>query len=575
MRTVRKPLFLLAVAAVVATPTASPATRSDADVEARIGALFNEFDGAAPGCAVGVYRAGEVVFSKGYGLADLEAKAPITSRTVFDVASLSKQFTAFAVALLAHEGRLSLDSEVQTYVPELPRLGHPVTVRHLVHHTSGLREYGALMELAGWRLDEPLSKSDVMALLKRQQGLNFTPGERHEYNNTNYLLMALIVERVSGEPFKDYVADKIFRPLGMASTQVRYPDDPIPPRAVNYTGKSDGSFIPNRVWDRAYAAGVANVHTSIEDLAKWDRNFFRPVVGDAALIKEVYSPGVLNSGEATAYAYGLDVGTHRGKRAISHGGIGGGSFHLLRLPEERLSVATLCNRYSLGAGAPDPWTMSRKVADIFLAPPPTPGTPEDRSSPVAAVPVSAADLAKFVGSYWRSSGPPLSIRLDNGQLVEVYNGKADPIFPVGSGKFRSAEGTATYTFSGPGYGTLTYHEIPTGFTAVGERRPQWSPAPKELQNAVGRYCNSEVPVCWTLLLAGDKLLLRRPAFRDAVLHPAYSGTFWLVDADDVGTRFTRIVLNRPTEPTARSFAVYRGRVSGVVFDRTPSARASR
>lgn len=330
-------------------------------------ALFKDFDGATPGCAVGVYRGGEIIFSKGYGLADVQAGVPITGRTVFDVASLSKQFTAFAIALLAQEGRVSLDAEVRTYVPELPWLGHPITVRHLIHHISGLREYSALLELGGWRIDDPLSKSEVLALLKRQRGLNFKPGERHEYNSTNYLLMAMIVERVSGLSFQQFTEQRIFRPLGMTSTLVRYPGDPVPSRAVNYTGKADGNFAPNGVWDRAYGAGVVNVHTSIEDLAKWDRNFFHPLVGDPALIRTLYSPTTLNSGQRTAYAYGLDLGTHRGMRAISHGGMGGGTFHLLRLPEQKLSVAALCNRYSLGVGAPDTWTLARDVADTFLA----------------------------------------------------------------------------------------------------------------------------------------------------------------------------------------------------------------
>jgi CubicO group peptidase (beta-lactamase class C family) len=493
---------------------------------------------------------------------------------VFDVASLSKQFTAFAVAQLAHEGRLSLDEEVQKYVPELPRLHHQITIRHLVHHTSGLREYGALMELAGWRLDEQLSKSEVLDLLGRQRGLNFAPGERHEYNNTNYLLMALIVERISAQAFQDHAAQKIFRPLGMTNTFVRYPTDAVPQRAINYTGRRSGGYTPNRVWDRAYGAGVANVHTSIEDLAKWDRNFFHPLVGDEALIRTVYSPARLNSGKMTAYAYGLDLGTHRGMPTVSHGGIGGGSFHFLRLPQQRLSVATLCNRYSFGAGAPDTWTLSRQVADLYLDSTAIEGTSETDSSPAPAVQLSVAELARYAGHYWQASGPPINIRLENGRLVEVLNGKADPIVPLGSGRFRNPEGTATYSFSGPNEGTLTYHEIPTGYTAVGERRPQWSPSPAELRGAEARYCNAEVPVCWSLRLSGDSLVLQRPKFPDVSLTPAYPGTFSVVDTDEIGTRSMRLTFRGSARAPVRSFSVSRGRVSGVLFERTtaPPAR---
>jgi hypothetical protein len=387
-------------------------------------------------------------------------------------------------------------------------------------------------------------------------------------------MMALIVERVSGQSFQQFAKQRIFRPLGMASTQVRYPADPIPTRATNYTGKADGSFAPNRVWDRAYGAGVVNVHTSIEDLAKWDRNFFHPTVGDEALIKTLYSPTALNSGKLTTYGYGLDIGTHRRMRAISHGGMGGGSFHLLRLPEQGLSVATLCNRYSLGAGAADTWTLSREVADIFLAPEGAAGAPGVVSSPPEWA-ASRDELARYVGRYWQTSGPPLTIKLEKDQLVVVDGGSTNPLIPIGSGKFRSPDGVETYTFSGPEGRTLTYHEIPTNSTTVSERRPQWSPSGAELQRTVGRFCNSEVPVCWSLQLVGDRLMLRRPNFPDAILTPVYPGTFFHLDKDDLGTRSMRIVLQHSGQTLVRSFSVIRGRVSGVLFERTATLENSR
>jgi len=219
----------------------------------------------------------------------------------------------------------------------------------------------------------------------------------------------------------------------MARTDVRDdPTGPIPTRAVNYTLKSDGSYAASRVWDRAYAGGVSNVHTSIEDLTKWDRNFFSPTVGNEALIRTVYSPGRLNSGKSTAYAYGLAPATHRGMLTISHSGVGGGSFFLLRMPEQRLSVATLCNRYGVGPGAPDIWNLSHAVADIFLnnAAKPDPSKTAVALAPAIAVPDS--ELAKHVGSYWHIDGPPISIKLEKGQLVQMYEGKPYPMVPLGS-----------------------------------------------------------------------------------------------------------------------------------------------
>jgi hypothetical protein len=255
--------------------------------------------------------------------------------------------------------------------------------------------------------------------------------------------------------------------------------------------------------------------------------------------------------------------------------MGGGSFHLLRLPDDRLSVAILCNRYSLGARAPDTWAMSRKVADVFLSAEPSATAPEVGSSVLPEVPVTTAELSKYEGRYWKESGSPLRIELQNGKLVEVYDGRAYPMLPVGSGKFRNPEGTTSYSFSGPEARTLTYHEVPTDFTETVERRPEWSPTIEELRAAVGRYCNVEVPVCWSLLLRGKKLLLRRPRFADATLSSAYPGTFSLVETDDIGTRSLRLVLLRSADGSVGRFSVFRGRVSDVVFERTAAAPGAR
>lgn len=419
-----------AVAAIVSAPAAPLSAQARPVVESQVDALFSDFDGDKPGCAVGVFRAGDIILSKGYGLADVTANVPITPRTIFNIASLSKQFTAFSVALLASKGRLSLDDEVQKYVPELPRFETPITIRHLVHHTSGLRDYGALRELTGWRLDQPLSKSDVTRLLKRQRGLNFKPGDHHEYNNTNYVLLAMVVERASGQRFRDFAADKIFGPLGMARTQVR--DDPsatVPKRAVNYTLKADGTYAVNHVWDRAYAAGVSNVHASIEDLAKWDRNFFAPMVGNEALIRTLYSPGKLSSGKSTSYAYGLEVGRHRGMRAITHSGIGGGSFYFLRLPEQRLSVATLCNRYGVGPGGPETWKLARAVADIFLADSSKPGALDGSLKLAPAISLPTAELANMQ----ELTGNPKAHRSTSGSRTDIWSkcttGSLIPSYP--------------------------------------------------------------------------------------------------------------------------------------------------
>jgi CubicO group peptidase (beta-lactamase class C family) len=458
---------------------AAPAASADlpVDFEQQVDAVFADYDGAQPGCAVGVYRSGSLVFGKGYGLADLSTGEEISTSTVFNVASLSKQFTAFAIALLAREGRISLDAEVQTYVPELPRFEAPVTVRHLVHHTSGLRDYHALLELTGWRLDEKLSRAEALALLQRQAGLNFLPGSKYEYNNSNYLLLALIVERVTGQSLARFSDERIFQPLGMTRTLFRDdPDGPPPPRAANHTRHADGRWTVNHVLDRGFAPGAVGVHTSIEELAKWDGNFFAPKVGDAALIRTITSPSALNSGARLNYGFGLDLSPYRGLRAVSHGGIGGGSFYLLRLPDRQLSVATLCNRYSLGPHGTDSFVLTWAVVDRLLDAP-SDGVMGAAAELVPEMPVPPEKLATHVGDYWRDAGAPIRLRLQEGRLVELLQGKADPLIPIAPGHFRSPDGKATYEFSGEGGHVLTYREPAIDHVVTGERRPAWTPSP--------------------------------------------------------------------------------------------------
>lgn len=541
---------------------------SAATVAPKIDRLFKEYDRPkGPGCAVGVYTAGQILFAKGYGQADLEAKRPITPGSVFNIASLSKQFTAFAIALLESEGKLSLDAPVRQYVPELPDFGTPITVRHLVHHISGLRDFGSLMELTGWQLDQKLPKGELLKLLARQRELNFAPGTAHEYGNTNYVLLALIIERVSGRSYGDFLAERIFRPLGMSSSAFGDPAAATQSLARNYTPDGHG-FIVNHVWARAYAPGVVNIHSSIKDLARWDGNFFRPAVGDRNLIDRLYSPARLTSGEPTSYAFGLSTGTHRNFRTIAHSGLGGGSFYLLRFPEQRLSVATLCNEYGVGPQAPDTYSLSFAVADLFL---PRVEAGSRLSKPQAVAPpvaLSQAELKSFVGDYWiQDEGTPISVRLTAGGLAELYGGKFYPIIPIGPGQFRDKENPATYSFTGPNRDILTYEETPANYVRRAVRRPPWSPAAHDLQSLADRYCSSEVDICWLIERDEAGLWLVRPGFPRKILKAAFADTFHFVDSHWIGARNVRITLERDRRGGISGFRVSRARVRNLLFER--------
>jgi len=305
-----------------------------------------------PGCAVGVSRDGRLVFAKGYGSADLEHDAPITPSTPFYIASVAKQFTAMSIVLLAEDGRLSLDDSIRHWVPEVPSFGSPITLRQLLYHTSGLRDYFTLLALSGWPSDGPLTERQFLDLISRQKHLNFPPGEEFLYSNTGYALLAIVVQRVSGKSLRDYAAEHIFRPLGMTHTEFR--DDHhrlIAQRAIGYQ-PVDGSFrISQPEFD---IVGDGGLYSTVDDLAKWDANFRTGRVGGKDGVALLQETGRLNNGQTIPYALGLTVNQTRGLKTYSHrGAYGGYRSAMVRYPEKGLSVVTLCNTAAAASSLAD------------------------------------------------------------------------------------------------------------------------------------------------------------------------------------------------------------------------------
>lgn len=345
-----------------------------------------------PGCAVGVARRGAVVLAKGYGMADLEHDAPITSESRFYLASLSKQFTAMAVVLLARDGRLSLDDSVRRYVPELPASASGVTLRHLLYHTSGLRDYFTLLAVSGWPSDGPLTERQFLDLIGRQKTLNFRPGDEFLYSNTGYALLASVVRRVAGVPLRDFAAERIFKPLGMTHTEFR--DDhtiPIPQRAVGYQ-PSNGAF---RLSEPGFdVVGDGGAYSTIEDLVKWDANFTAGWVGGMDGIALLEQPGRLNDGQPIQYALAQTIGAFHGFKTFSHGGsYGGYRSTYLRIPEKGLSVITLCNTSAAAS------TLAEQVARFYL------GVADRRADVASATAAATFDLAGGLATVGSAQAP--------------------------------------------------------------------------------------------------------------------------------------------------------------------------
>ena len=416
------------VSSLGAQATSAP---TDSSTEARVDRIFATWDRTdSPGCALGVFRDGRIAYARGYGMANLELGVAITPRSVFDIGSTSKQFTAMSVMLLAQQGKLSLDDDVRRFLPEMPDYGKRITIRHILTHTSGLRDYLTLWALAGVDDADLTTDQDAYALLTRQRELNFAPGEQWLYSNSGFFLASMIVQRASGKTLARFADEQIFRVLGMRHT--RFNDDHmavIPDRATGYE--------PRRGPDaRGFATSMSNfeqtgdgaIQTSIEDLLLWDENFYSGKVGGAATLATMQTPAVLNDGRKQTYALGLTVSTHRGLRTVSHGGSWAGyRAELLRFPDQHLSVACLCNLAST-----NPSALARQVAEVYLGSLMQPAeatvaTAGRSAPPQASWQPRVDELGAFAGEYF---SPELEttyrLAVRDGKLL-VHRRRGEPV----------------------------------------------------------------------------------------------------------------------------------------------------
>lgn len=421
---------------VVSRARAQTPFPSDAGVHQRVDSLFAAWDKPnSPGCALGVFRNGELMYGRGYGMANLDDGIPITTMSVFNIGSMSKQFTAACIVLLSQQGKLTLDDDVRKYIPELPDYGKTITIRHLLNHTSGLRDYPNLLVLAGGQLEQVVTADDALDIVVRQKELNFNPGEEWMYSNTGYFLASLIVRRVSGMSLGMFARKNIFEPLGMKNTMIL--DDHttiVPHRATGYSPRLRGGFQVNMSnWE---LTGDGGVQTSIEDLVLWDRNFVNPVVGGPELIAQLLTPGRLNNGEALHYALGIEVGSHRGLEMFGHEGIWAGyRSDYRRFPEQKLSVVCLCNLATM-----NPLSLTQQVADIYLAGQGKDGVQKDPGLTGAheTMTLTPGQLSLYAGHYRNPAAELMrTIILKNGKLMYVRGPASESeLTPIAAGKFR-------------------------------------------------------------------------------------------------------------------------------------------
>ena len=473
-------------------------TEKPLTVEEKVTKLFEKWNNpGSPGAAVAVIKDGMVVYRNGFGCAQMEYNIPITPSTIFHVASVSKQFPAFAITMLEKQGKLSVDDDIRKYLPWMPDFGHTITIRHLLNHTSGIRDQWELLMFSGWRMEDVITQKDILYLLKRQRELNFKPGEQYMYSNSGFTLLTEIISRITGQPFVEWVDENIFKPLGMNSTHFHIDHQQIVKnRAYSYRQDRKRGLVRSIL---NYAnVGATSLFTTVEDMANWMRNYSEKRVGGEQAIAPMFERGVLNNGEKINYARGLSIGEYKGLKHIGHGGADAGFRSYLRYyPDEKFGVVVLSNLAQFNPGL-----LTQQITDIYLAEKIKTG-PDQTQQPVRkAIRLSLKKIQGFTGPYW----------LSRSHLLRTMKREGKKLFYVRSPENKSElipfAKTAFYMKEFPNV-TVEFFEMEKGKSGKikvtvgnevidGNRVELYNPTTEDLKEYTGRYESDELEVMFKL-----------------------------------------------------------------------------
>ena len=505
-------VFALSIAA---TLQGQPSKSKQAEVD-RIFAAFNTH---TPGCAVGVSHEGMVRLRSGYGMADLERNVSITADTVFESGSVAKQFTAFALLLLAQQGKISLDDPMRKYLPELPDYGTPLTIRHVLSHVSGLREWRLVATFSGIpEGTHVLNNRDLLQIASKQRSLNFDPGTAYSYTNTGFNIATILVERAlaNGKTFQDFTREAIFEPLQM--THTRWRDDfrsIVPNRALAYGSAAGGGWIQETPIENIIGAG--GMLSTVGDWLLWNENFTHAKVGGQELLKAQQTPATLTSGKTIAYAAGLTVDTFDGLREISHGGATGGYRTWLgRYPDRAVSVAVMCN-----SAQADPVQLGRETARLW--------TGGVAALSPASFAVDAAKLQGLTGLYRK-------VRDNTVAELGVKDGKLTidkrELKPAGPARFSSGERQFLFEDG-------RFHEMTPNGDTVYERVEPAHPSDIDLASLAGQYESRETGTTLTVAAKSGEITLAIASHRPVRLEPTFRDAFMMGDRERASIRFIR------------------------------------
>ena len=471
----------------------------------KVDKLFAQWDKTvSPGAALAIIKDGKIIYKRGYGMANLEHRVPITSTSVFRIGSTSKQFTASCIAILALQGKISLDDNIRKYIPELPEYERPVTVRQLVHHTSGIRDYLTLGSVAAWADDYFCTPEDTVELLARQKRLNFLPGEEHLYSNSGYFLIGVIVKRVSGKSLNDFAREHIFKPLGMKNTH--FHDDHtmiVENRADGFSPTKNGFRIDMTTLDHV---GDGGVFTTVEDLYLWDQAFYSNELGKE-LMGLIQAPGVLNNGKKLDYAFGLGIDEYKGLKRVSHGGgFVGFRAQMARFPEQKFTVICLAN-----LGTINPSRLCLRIADIYLADEfkKFEKLPKKKKK-MRSVLLSKKELETKTGNYQdEKTGAWIVISMREGKLVIQTRGRKYVLLPVSRTIFKAPDAPLDITleFFPEEKGRMPKAKLAMRGDEINlVKHPKVEPRThSQLKEYAGEYYNDELPVTYKLAVEKEAL----------------------------------------------------------------------
>lgn len=474
--------------------------------------LFSRYKPANPGSQMAISRNGKIIFSKAWGMADLEHNVSLTTESISEAGSVSKQFTAAAILLLEQQGRLSLEDDVKKYVPELPDYGHKITIRQLIQHKSGLKDWGTIASLAGWpRTTKTYNNDDALYIISNQKTLNYKPGEEYIYSNSNYTLLTIIVQRASGISLAEYTRKYIFEPAGMKHTQWRDNYKTIVPnRAMAYSksGTNYQTYMPNE-----YVHGHAGLLTTAEDLVSWCDYFLSGKFGSPSLLNKQLSTSAFNNGVMHRYAAGLHVGKTYGWKYVAHDGMTAGyRAYIEAYPELGLSFAWLSNTSEFES---DTFHIGEAVSDMFIP------VKEREAKPEALQPyaVTKEKLNSYVGWYRNTrTGGGVKLYMRDEKL---HGTEGDQLKPIAENVFLSTDGNNRVEVSPTGFLLISTMKDSVYFSKIDSAKLD----EKTMQEYVGEYYSEEVEATFHVLMKNGKLVLHQKPKSELPLMPTYKDGF--------------------------------------------------